>query len=430
MGAQELVELRQLGAGARGLAAGALGRRLGLAAGARAPPRRRRPPRAAPRRRPPPPRPGPRARCAAFARRACSSASSRSSRSRRSSASWASSASSAAIRSAAPSSPVSAAASASSAASSARRRPARSSSVRRGLPRRLLAQADPLARRARGVEPVRQPSRSVPRAASACSACSRRSATARSSCSVAAAADRAAAAAASASASAGARRAHVLAHERPQRLVGLALEPLVQLGRLGLALERPQPGARLALDVERAVEVVLRPGQLELRAAAPLAVLAEPGRLLDQHPPVARLGGHDRLHAALRDDRVHLLAQPGVRQQLEHVGQAAAGAVDAVLALPRAVEPAHDRDLARGQVDGAAGVVEHHLDLRLGARLDAVRAGEDHVLHRLAAHRDRRLLAHRPQHGVGDVRLAGAVRARRRPTRPARSPAACGPGTT
>jgi hypothetical protein len=49
----------------------------------------------------------------------------------------------------------------------------------------------------------------------------------------------------------------------------------VQLGRLGLALERSQPRARLALDVQRAVEVVLRALELELRAAAALAVLAE-----------------------------------------------------------------------------------------------------------------------------------------------------------
>ena len=184
----------------------------------------------------------------------------------------------------------------------------------------------------------------------------------------------------------------------------------MQLGRLGLALERPQPRARLALDVQRAVQVVLRALELELRAAAALAVLAEPGGLLDQHPPVARLGGHDRLHAALGDDRVHLLAQPGVRQQLHHVGQAAARAVDAVLALPRPVEPPHDRDLARRQVDRAARVVEHDLDLGLRAALHAGAAREDHVLHRLPAHGDRRLLAHRPQHRVGHVGLAGAVR--------------------
>jgi hypothetical protein len=125
-------------------------------------------------------------------------------------------------------------------------------------------------------------------------------------------------------------------------------------------------------------------------------VLAEPRRLLDQQPPVARLGGHDRLDPALGDDRVHLLAQTGVGEDLEHVDEAALRAVDAVLALPRAVEPPCDRDLARGQVDGPVAVVEHDLHLGLRACLDAVRAGEDDVLHRLAADGQRRLLAHRP----------------------------------
>ena len=35
---------------------------------------------------------------------------------------------------------------------------------------------------------------------------------------------------------------------------------------------------------------------------------------------------------------------------------------------------------------------------------------EDHVLHRLSAHRQRRLLAERPQHRIRDVRLARPVR--------------------
>ena len=183
----------------------------------------------------------------------------------------------------------------------------------------------------------------------------------------------------------------------------------MQLGGLGLALERAQARARLALDVERAVEVLLRALELELRAAAALAVLAEAGGLLDQQPPVARLGGDDRLDAALGDDGVHLLAEAGVGQHLEHVDEPAARAVEPVLALAVAIEAAQDRDLADRQVERAVGVVEHDLDLGRAARLHAAPAAEDHVLHRLAAHGERRLLAHRPQHRVGDVRLARPV---------------------
>ena len=185
----------------------------------------------------------------------------------------------------------------------------------------------------------------------------------------------------------------------------------MQLRGLGLALERAQPRARLALDVERAVEVLLGALELQLRAAAALAVLAEAGRLLDQQPPVARLRGHDRLDAALRDDRVRLLAEARVGEHLDHVRQAAARTVEPVPALAGAIQAPHDRDLAERQVDGPVGVVEHDLDLGRAARLDAAASAEDDVLHRLAAHGERRLLAHRPQHRVGDVRLARAVRA-------------------
>jgi hypothetical protein len=108
---------------------------------------------------------------------------------------------------------------------------------------------------------------------------------------------------------------------------------------------------------------------------------------------------------------VRLLAEAGVREDLEHVDEAALRAVEPVLAVAVAVEPAQDRDLAHRQIDRAVAVVEHELDLGRRPRLHALAAAEDDVLHRLAAHRQRRLLTHRPQDGVGDVRLARAVRA-------------------
>src|SRR3954469_20188470 len=112
----------------------------------------------------------------------------------------------------------------------------------------------------------------------------------------------------------------------------------MDVGGLGLTLQRAQRLARLALDVQCAVEVVLRALELELGATAALAMLAESRGLLDEQPAVARLGGHDRLDAALRDDRVHLLAQARVGEDLEDVDEPAARAVEAVLALAGAVE--------------------------------------------------------------------------------------------
>ena len=204
-------------------------------------------------------------------------------------------------------------------------------------------------------------------------------------------------------------RAQGVVRELEPRLQDLALEAPMQLGGFGLPLQRPQAGAGLALDVERAVEVLLRALELQLRAPAPLAVLAEARRLLDQQPPIARLGRDDRLDSTLRDDRVGLLAEARVGEHLDHVAEPAAGTVQPVAALAVAVETAHDRDLSQRQVDRAIGVVEHDLDLREAARLHAPTAAEDDVLHRLPAHGERRLLAHRPQDGVGHVGLAGAV---------------------
>ncbi len=58
-----------------------------------------------------------------------------------------------------------------------------------------------------------------------------------------------------------AARAQQPSQQLPARFGDLPLETLVQLGRFGLALERAQPRARLALDVERTVEVLLGPSR-------------------------------------------------------------------------------------------------------------------------------------------------------------------------
>ena len=197
-------------------------------------------------------------------------------------------------------------------------------------------------------------------------------------------------------------------HLRPQ-LQLLALDSGAELGGLRLALQRPQPGARLPLDVEGAVEVVARRLQLQLGAATALAVLAEAGRLLDQHPPLPRLRVDDRLDPALTDHRVHLAAHVGVGEHVDHVDQAATGPVQPVGALAGAVEAALDRDLGEIRRGAALGVVDHHLDLGAAPAADAAAAGRDHVLHRGPPHGPGALFPQRPEHGIGDVRLARAV---------------------
>ena len=323
--AQELVDLGQLGADPGGLAAGLLGGDVELAAGASARPRRRLRPRRGERRRPRPARCFSATTCVAASRRASSSASSRSSRTRWSSASSASSPAGAAMRSSAPSSPVSASASASSAAiaparraiallrarrsrrcAASRRIPMRSPSTcarveaRRTASRaRVAARGQRLLGRLRGAAPTAVNSSS---AAAAAAARPRRPP--------------------SRPRQPRAGDARVVAGERPPRLVALALDPLVQLGGLGLALERlSRVRASRSTSSARSRLSCVR-SSLSCALAAALAVLAEAGGLLDQHPPVLGLGRDDLRHAALGDDGVHLLAQAGVRQDLDHVRRA------------------------------------------------------------------------------------------------------------
>ena len=119
-----------------------------------------------------------------------------------------------------------------------------------------------------------------------------------------------------------------------------------------------------------------------------LRCLPRPGGLLDQQAAVAGLGVDDRLDPALADDRVHLPAHVRVGEHLEHVGEAAAGAVEAVLAVAVALDAAGDRDLGELAGGEALGVVDHDLDLGEAAAPLSLAAGEDHVAHRLAADRE------------------------------------------
>ena len=204
----------------------------------------------------------------------------------------------------------------------------------------------------------------------------------------------------------------------------------MQLGRFGLALERAQPAARLALDVQRAVEVLLCALELQLRAATALAVLAEPGGLLDQHPSIAWLGGHDRLDAALGDDRMGLLAEPRVGEDLDHVRQAAAGAVEAIATVAVAVEAAHDRDLAQRQIDACRRSSRARSPPRPPSA--AARRGRRRRSRPASTARAPLAATARPSPiAPRRSRSTCPSRSDRRPrSRPGRSPAGCGPETT
>ena len=64
-----------------------------------------------------------------------------------------------------------------------------------------------------------------------------------------------------------------------------------------------------------------------------------------QRPAVFGLRGEHSVDLPLADDRVHGAAQADVGEQLDEVGAPDGRAVDEVLALSAADEPARDRDL-------------------------------------------------------------------------------------
>ena len=79
-------------------------------------------------------------------------------------------------------------------------------------------------------------------------------------------------------------------------------------------------------------------------------------------------------------------AEADVREQLDEVGAPHGRAVDEVLALAAAVQPARDRDLAEVELrQRAVLVVEEQLDLAVVGRRVAGRAGEEHVVGLLRA---------------------------------------------
>ena len=196
---------------------------------------------------------------------------------------------------------------------------------------------------------------------------------------------------------------------RGRRSPGELLRPL-RSGRL--QRKRPQALAHLVLDVARALDLGRDPRELQLGAVASPLELPEARRLLDEGAPILGLRGEHGVDLPLRDDRVHRAAEPDVGEQLDEIGAPHGRAVDEVLALAAADEPAQDRDLAEVELlaEAAVLVVEDELDLAvIGGRRDR-HSREQDVVGLLGAQLRRRQRPRRPDDRVGDVRLPGAVR--------------------
>jgi hypothetical protein len=136
----------------------------------------------------------------------------------------------------------------------------------------------------------------------------------------------------------------------------------------------------------------------------------EPGGLLQQGAPLLGLAREDLFDASLADDR-GAAREAHLGQQLDQVDAANRRAVQQVLALAAAMQPPRERHLGERQIgERAVLVVEHQLDVAEVRPRSPGRAREEDVVGLLRAQLGRRERPRRPEQGVGDVRLPGAVR--------------------
>jgi hypothetical protein len=194
------------------------------------------------------------------------------------------------------------------------------------------------------------------------------------------------------------------------QLRDLAAKLLRALGRGRLQRQRPQPLAHLLLEIACALDLRRDTRELQLRPVPARLEAAEAGGLLNQCAPFLRLRREDRLDLPLPDDRVHALTEPEVGEELDEVEPPHGRAIDEVLPLAAAVEPARDRQLGEVDRQRAVLVVEQELDLAEVLGLPVRRAREEHVVGLLGAQLVRAERAGGPADRVGDVRLARAVR--------------------
>jgi hypothetical protein len=108
---------------------------------------------------------------------------------------------------------------------------------------------------------------------------------------------------------------------------------------------------------------------------------------------------------------VHPLAEPQVGEQLHEVEPPHRGPVDEVLPLAAAVQAAGDGELRIVDGQRSVGVVEEELDLAEVGGAARAAAGEEDIVRLLGPQLRRAEGAGRPADAVGDVGLAGAVRA-------------------
>ncbi len=188
----------------------------------------------------------------------------------------------------------------------------------------------------------------------------------------------------------------------------LAIVPC--LGRL--AFQRFQLDIELLDHILDPRQVGLGAVQLQLGLVAALIEAGNARRLLQDPAPRLRFGVDELANLALAYQGGRMGAGRGVGEEHLHVAGAHGLAVDREGRSDITGDPAADLkrrivvELGRRRL---LGIVDHHFDRGGVARGPRFGAGEDHVLHALAAHGGGPVLAHHPAQGFQQVRLAAAI---------------------
>jgi hypothetical protein len=177
----------------------------------------------------------------------------------------------------------------------------------------------------------------------------------------------------------------------------------------GLVLERADGALDLLVDVLDAGQVLGDAVQLELGLVLARLVAADAGGLLEHRAPLGRVGRQHGVDLALRQHHVAAHAEAGVHQDVTDLLALHLAPVEQVLGLAAAEQAPPDRHLAARLDDVPRVIGQDDLDHGVGRGRAALGALEDHVVHLVGAQRLGGALAHHPQEGVDDVRLAAAV---------------------
>ena len=206
----------------------------------------------------------------------------------------------------------------------------------------------------------------------------------------------------------------VPAYEQQGRLQGADLggDLLVAFGLPRLALQPGQRRLELPPDVVQTVEVGLGRLEPQLGLVPARMQAGHAARLLEDAAAVLRLGGDQFADLALTHQRRAVGARRGVGEQQLDVAGADLLAVDAIGRAVAAVDAARHlqhRAVGEGLRRPALGVVDGQLDFGVVARRAVGGAGEDDVVHALAAHGLGRVGAHDPAQAFQHIGLAAAV---------------------